>query len=62
MLDLTLALFTEENKLIKQAFSIAKLGLKYDMNFDLIKPSYSLLYLDFTTVHCYGYLLSSLLF
>lgn len=36
-----LALIAVENKLIKQAFSIAKSGLKYDKNFVSVKPSYS---------------------
>jgi len=36
-----LALIAVENKLIKQAFSIAKSGLQYDENFVSIKPSYS---------------------
>ena len=36
-----LALIAVENKLIKQAFSIAKSGLKYDEDFVSVKPSYS---------------------
>lgn len=36
-----LALIAVESKLIKQAFSIAKSGLKYDENFESVKPSYS---------------------
>ncbi|MDH3321515.1 MAG: IS110 family transposase [Flavobacteriaceae bacterium] len=36
-----LALIAVENKLIKQAFSIAKSGLKYDENFVSVKPTYS---------------------
>lgn len=36
-----LALIAVENKLIKQAFSIAKSGLEYDENFVSVKPSYS---------------------